>query len=201
MTTAISESERVFLLKGSASRGSAHFNVSSPDHHSWSHITSQGSKKGETSIELYPPGSRTAPAAIAREQKLSARPGVSESTQAIAGAFDVIDSDGNRLATFRKKPFRSVFRTTWDIEFQEGSHAVGHETNLGKILLRRFFMLLRLIIDIPVHVNSAFVFRDADGVLFTTDTASHPDEGLRVIVSPRADDRVALLQAVLIRTR
>lgn len=72
----------------------------------------------------------------------------------------------------RKRPLRSVLRTTWDLRFDDGSRAVGRETKPLPAVLRRFLMLIEIVIDIPVRTSCGLVFDGPRGVLFSVDTAS-----------------------------
>lgn len=197
-----SQHERTFLLvEHFSSSGSTYFSISSPDSPSWSQITNQTTKENGTSLALYARGAEGTPEAIVHEHKVSDRPGLSESTQAIAGDFRVVDRDGTRLATLRKNPMISIIRTTWNIHFADGSQAIGGEAHLLKALLHRLLMLAEFVIDVPIQLSTKFVFRDPEGTVFSFETQRDRNPTIRVTVSPRIDERIALLQAALTRAR
>lgn len=200
MTPYNAETEHVFHLDQLGGADSSRITINSSDESSWSHITVQKTKAAGTNLSLYS-GSSSKPVAVAREQKISDRPGVAESTQAIAGAFEIVDEQGEPLAKMRKNALRSVLRTTWEIEFVDGSQATGRETNPLKIAFRRLLMLAQLIIDFPVHLSSGFAFRSSGEKLFAIETVPKSDGAMTLSVAPGADERIALLQAALTQKR
>ncbi len=97
MTSPDAQLARLFRLLARGDPESGRFSITSVDSAKWSHIVTKRTKNDGTMLTLYSkPSSK--PSAFARERKVSDRPGVVESTQAIAGVFDVTDHDGKPLA-------------------------------------------------------------------------------------------------------
>lgn len=200
MTTRSTEPHNIYHLAQPAGADSDRFTVEASEKSAWSHITVGKTKADGTHLSLYS-GSSSRPAVTVQERKISDRPGVAESTQAIAGVFEITDEQGALLATLRKNALRSVLRTTWEIEFADQPRATGRETKPLKIAMRRLLMLTELLIDIPIRLDSGFMFRRNGEVLFTVETDSKLNGTQTVSVYSSVDERIALLQAVLIRTR
>lgn len=192
--------ERVFHIAYAEGSGSGRFTIDASSAHAWSHIAVQNTRTDGTRLSLHA-ARASRPLAVAQEEKTAERPGVAESARAIAGVFVVVDHDGEELATIRKAALRSVWRTTWEIQLTDGSRVTGREANAAKAALRRLLMLAELLIDIPIRLRSGFVFRGADGILFTIDADAESRERMTVRVRHPADERIAILQAALTRTR
>ncbi|MEJ6549634.1 hypothetical protein PQI66_08770 [Corynebacterium sp. USCH3] len=200
MTDRSTEPRNIYHLAQPGGVDSGGFTIEASETSAWSRIIVEKTKADGTSLRLYSDSS-PAPVAIARERKLSDRPGVAESTRAIAGVFEVVDEQGVALATLHKNALHSVLRTTWEIEFTDRSQATGRETNPLKVAVRRLLMLAELLIDIPIRLSSGFVFHRDGEVLFTVETASETSGAQTVSVFSPLDERIVLLQAALTRTR
>lgn len=200
MTEHSSGAEKVFRIAQPGGSGSDRFTIGASSPHVWSHVTVQTGRTEGTRLSLHAVRS-SRPLAVARERKAAERPGAAESAQAVAGVFAMVDQDGKELATVRKAALRSLWRTTWEIRLADGSRVTGREASAVKAVLRRLLMLAELVIDLPIRLRSGFVFRRTEGVLFTIETDAETRGGMTVRVHPRVDERVAILQAVLTRTR
>ena len=198
MTHANMGADAILLLVQPGGAGSSHFTIESG---TWSHITALSSSGGGTTLGLFGSGTASRPTAVAREHRISDRPGAAESARAIAGVFEVVDYRGRRLATLRKRPLRSIVRTTWEVRLDDGSVVIGRETNPLKTALRRLLLLAELLIDVPIRLQSGFTFRNASATLFTVELARDAENTSKVTVAHHFDERIALLQAALTRTR
>jgi uncharacterized protein YxjI len=107
----------------------------------------------------------------------------------IGATYDIVDSAGRVIGSFRKLPMQSLLRSTWQLESAGVPPATGAERNAFYALIRRFTDLNFL----PYHFDFA---RDGQSVMSVERQWSIRDQYAVEITDPHIDRRVALAQAV-----
>ena len=115
----------------------------------------------------------------------------------LGATYDVLDSDGNPIGSFRKDFGKSLLRSTWHLE-APGVQAVGTERSSGVALARRAWELLPVANNLPSPFLFHFDFVDAGGqvVMSSVRRRALRDRYDVTVPGARLDGRVAAAMAV-----
>jgi uncharacterized protein YxjI len=81
----------------------------------------------------------------------------------LSATYDVTDSTGAPIGSFRKEFGKSLLRSTWQLTAADGLQAQGMERSQGVAIGRRLWDVLPIISDLPSPFLFHFDFTAADG--------------------------------------
>lgn len=115
----------------------------------------------------------------------------------LGATYDVLDSQGSPIGSFRKNFGASLLRSTWQLD-APGIQAVGSERSQGVAIARRVWEIVPFLDAMPAPFVFHFDFRDPSGQLVLTSErrASLRDRYDVTVPGGRLDWRVAAAMAV-----
>jgi len=81
----------------------------------------------------------------------------------LSATYDITDSTGTPIGSFRKEFGKSLLRSTWQLTAADGLQAQGMERNQIVAIVRRLWNVLPLISDVPSPFLFHFDFAAGDG--------------------------------------
>lgn len=115
----------------------------------------------------------------------------------LGATYDVLDSGGNPIGSFRKDFGKSLLRSTWHLD-APGVQAVGAERSGGVALARRAWELVPVLNNLPSPFRFHFDFVDESGqvVMSSVRRRALRDRYDITVPGARLDGRVAAAMAV-----
>lgn len=115
----------------------------------------------------------------------------------VGATYNVLDAQGNALASFRKDFGKSLLRSTWHLD-APGLHATGRERSAGVAVARRVWDLVPFAESIPAPFLVHFDFLDEAGQVVMTSRRGRSVRDRYDVTVPGAvmDGRVAAAMAV-----
>ncbi|MFF3851102.1 hypothetical protein [Streptomyces sp. NPDC002328] len=115
----------------------------------------------------------------------------------IGAVYDVRDSEGDTIGSFREKPIASLVRSTWAMEQPGTPELTGRERNFVVAVLRRVWEFLPYLDLVPFVWPYHFDFREGGKRTMTFDKKfGLRDRYVLDLASPGIDRRLAIAQAV-----